>query len=902
MKRLLAFAILLFLALPGVARGQVLELNKGDHICIIGNTLAERMQHDGWLEAVLVARFPEHDLTFRNLGFSGDELTVRLRSMDFGQPDEWLSANGSHPQMNKIKNAPDKSLQENPNRFALTNTKADVIFAFFGYNESKQGAAGLDKFKRDLDSTLKGMLGKQYNGKSAPRIVVFSPVAHEDLKNPNLPDGREDNERIKLYTTAMAEVSKANNVAFVDLFTPTLASYAESKTPWTFNGIHMTQAGNQRLASVIEYGLFGSQKKASAETLEKIRSAVNDKNFYWFHRYRAVDGYSTYGDRAFLAFTGGQTNYEVLFRELQALDVMTSNRDQRVWAVAKGKDLKVDDGNRPQYLPVVTNRPGAGPNGAHLFLTGEESVKNFKVHKGMKVNLYASEEQFPEIAKAVQMAWDTKGRLWLACMPSYPHWKPGDKMSDKIVILEDTDGDGRADKSKVFADDLHVPTGLELYAGGVLVGQQPDILFLKDTDGDDRADVRERVLHGLDSADTHHASNSFTFDPGGALYFQEGTFHQTQVETPFESPVRCSNAGVFRYEPRSHKFGVYVSYGFANPHGHVFDRWGQDIVTDGTGNVNYLGTAFSGHLDYPDKHGGLSPIFQQRTRPCGGTEILSSRHFPDELQGNFLNCNVIGVLAVLQYKLEEKDSGLVGTEVDPIVQSTDANFRPVDCEIGPDGAIYLVDWQNPIIGHMQHNLRDPSRDQKHGRVYRVTYEGRPLLKPAKIAGEPIEKLLDLLKEPENRVRYRAKIELSGRPSDAVIAATRKWIEGLNKSDPQYQHQLLEALWVHQWHNVVDEGLLKRLLESPDYHARAAATRVLCYWRDRVKEPLALLQARINDEHPRARLEAIRALSFFRGAEAKQAQEILAEALLHPDDTYIKYTFKETTRALERQAK
>lgn len=902
MKRLFSIVAALCWLVPGIVQGQALELQKGDHICIIGNTLAERLQHDGWLEATIVARFPAHDLTFRNLGFSGDELTMRLRSMDFGKPDEWLSANGPHPQMNKLKNAPDKSLQENTNRFALTNTKADVIFAFFGYNESKQGAAGLDKFKRDLDSTLKGMLGQKYNGKSAPRIVLFSPIAHEDLKTPNLPDGREDNERIKMYSAAMADVAKANNVAFVDLFGPTLKAYADSKEPWTFNGIHLTQSGNRRLAPLVEAGLFGNSAATPAAKLEAIRSAVNDKNFYWFHRYRTVDGYSTYGDRAFLSFTGGQTNYEVLFRELQALDVMTSNRDQRVWSVAKGQNLQVVDSNMPQFLPVTTNRPGAGPGGAHLFLTGEQSIEKFKVHKGMKVNLFASEEKFPEIAKAVQMAWDTKGRLWLACMPSYPHWKPGDKMNDKIVILEDIDGDGQADKSKIFADDLHVPTGLEFYGDGVLVAQQPDILFLKDTNGDDVADVRERVLHGLDSADTHHASNSFTLDPGGALYFQEGTFHQTQVETPYESPVRCSNAGVFRYEPRTHKFEVYVSYGFANPHGHVFDRWGQDIVTDGTGNVNYLGTAFSGHLDYPDKHGGLPPIFQQRTRPCGGTEILSSRHFPDELQGNFLNCNVIGVLAVLQYKLEEKDSGLVGTEVEPIVQSTDQNFRPVDCEIGPDGAIYIVDWQNPIIGHMQHNLRDPSRDQKHGRVYRITYEGRPLLKPAKIAGEPIEKLLDLLKEPENRVRYRAKIELSGRPSDAVIAATRKWIEGLDKNSPNYQHQLLEALWVHQWHNVVDAALLKRLLESPDFHARAAATRVLCYWRDRVEDPLALLQARINDEHPRTRLEAIRALSFFRGAQAKQAQEILAEALLHPDDVYIKYTFKETTRALERQAK
>jgi hypothetical protein len=114
--------------------------------------------------------------------------------------------------------------------------------------------------------------------------------------------------------------------------------------------------------------------------------------------------------------------------------------------------------------------------------------------------------------------------------------------------------------------------------------------------------------------------------------------------------------------------------------------------------------------------------------------------------------------------------------------------------------------------------------------------------------------------------------------------------------------LLEGLWVHQWHGAIDEALLKQMLRSPDYRARAAATRVLCYWRDDVKEPLKLLQEQVNDEHPRVRLEAIRALSFFRGSEAAKAIEIVTESLIHPDDDYIKYTFKETMATLEPRAK
>ena len=468
-------------------------------------------------------------------------------------------------------------------------------------------------------------------------------------------------------------------------------------------------------------------------------------------------------------------------------------------------------------------------------------------------------------------------------------------MNDKILIFEDTKGTGKADKCTVFADHLTCPTGFAFYDGGILLAQAPDVMFLKASDGGDKADIRIRMVDGMDSADTHHTCNSFAIDPGGAFYWQEGTFHHTQVETPWGPPVRNANAGVYRYEPRTHKFGVYVAYNFANPHGHVWDRWGEDYVFDGTGANPYNGSLFSGHIDFPNKHPHPPQVYQQRTRPCPGAEILSSRAFPEENQGNLLVANVIGFQGILQYKPKATGASLTATEVEPILSSTDTNFRPVDIKIGPDGAIYFCDWQNPLIGHMQHNLRDPSRDKTHGRIYRVIYEGRLFLKPVKIAGEPIAHLLDLLKEPENRVRERAKIELGARNSDEVIAATNKWAANLDKKDPQYEHNMMEALWVHQYHNVVDEGLLKRMLGSPDYRARAAATRVLCYWRDRIPDALNLLRKLAADPAPRVRLEAVRAASFFRVPEAVEVALVSAD---YPTDEYLDYVRTETVRQLQ----
>ena len=182
--RLVAAGIAVISIVPtGVfAQPPLLELRKGDHIAVIGNTLADRMQHFGHLEATLHYHFPEHDLVVRDLGFSGDTLTERPRSDNFGTQDEWL-----------------------------TKVEADVIIAFFGYNESYASDAGLPQFRKDLETFIDHTLSQKYNGESAPRLVLCSPIAFEDLKWPHLPDGKQQNANLELYTTAMAEVAKANS-------------------------------------------------------------------------------------------------------------------------------------------------------------------------------------------------------------------------------------------------------------------------------------------------------------------------------------------------------------------------------------------------------------------------------------------------------------------------------------------------------------------------------------------------------------------------------------------------------------------------------------------------------------------------------------------------------------------
>ncbi len=886
----LAVLLLVLFCFSHVSGAAELELRKGDSICLVGNAFGERLQHHNYWEASLYQRFPELDLTVRNLCFPGDEPQMRMRSMNFGEPD-----------------------------VHLRHSKATVVIYFFGFNESFHGPAGLEEFKSSVTQMIAHTQKQDYSGQGAPRIVLVSPIAFENTGDTNLPNGEEHNSRLLIYANAMAEVAKSTKVGFVNLFQPTKVLFDNTDRRLTLNGCHLNDLGYRRLVSLFNKELFGAA--SSDESIDpKLLAEVNGKNFHWWHRYRAVNGYSIYGKRGEAGTDGTYRNREVMEREREVLDQMCVNRDRRIWSLARGESVPetIDDSNTLPFIEPKTNVGGpedaqakAGKLGSLKYLAAAEQQKLFKMAPGYEIQLVASEEMFPELAKPVALNFDNRGRMWVSTMPSYPQWKPKTKLDDKILILEDNNGDGRADLCKVFADGLHQPTGFELGHGGAFVAEQPDLLFLQDTDGDDKADLRIRKLFGFDTADSHHGLAAFEWGPDGALYFQEGTFKQSQIESPY-GLVRLSEAGVWRYDPRTEHFEVHVSLAFANPWGHVFDKWGQNFICDASPGYNYWAAPISGRIDFPAKHPGGAmergldypgsklmrqpPQFiEKRTRPSSGGEIVASRHFPPEAQGNFLINNVIGDRSVLQHTMQEKASGYEGKEITPLVYCEDGNFRPVDLQFGPDGALYIVDWHNALIGHLQHNLREPNRDHSHGRIWRVVYKDRPLVNVPKISGQPIEQLLTLLKEPEDRTRYRVRRELAERDSKEVTAAVDKWLKSLDKNDPLFFQLKLEGLWLHQSHNIVNESLLRELLACAEPRARAAATRVLCFWRDKIKETVKLVKERLNDDHPRVRLEAVRACSFL---PASDVQEAVLDVLNHEMDDNLQYALDETVRQLE----
>jgi azurin/glucose/arabinose dehydrogenase/lysophospholipase L1-like esterase len=844
-----------------------LKLEKGDHVTIVGNALPERMNHFGYFESLLHSRFPKKNLVVRNIGYGGDVVddSKNLRVQNYGSRDDWLG-----------------------------RLETDVVIAMYGFNESFRGTDKLDAFRKEVENFVKHVTGSEYHGTSSTRLALVSPIAFEDLNDPNLPDGSKQNKNLKAYTQAMQSVAKKHDVPFVNLFKPTRKAYQSDDQNWTFNAVHLREYGYRKLSWILDRRLFGERPSRNID-MDKLRAAINEKNQYWFDRYRVNDGYNVYGGRADLSYEPNNTsNREVYKREMEILEQMTANRDKKVWALAQGKNYEVTDDNLPENIEVETNAPGDGPGGKHTFLGGKEAIKKMDLHENLEVNLYASEEQFPELISPLQIKYDTKGRMWTNAWEGYPNYRPPGEKKDELIYFEDTDGDGQADERTIFADHLNNPTGFHFWNGGVIVAESPYILFLKDTNGDGKADFRRRMLSHISAADSHHAANSFVWDAGGALLFQEGTFHRTQIETPY-GVVRDKEGTVWRFEPDSYRVEKYGNKGWANTHGHVINRWNQGFVFDATSAESYHDTLFSGYLPYPKTHNEPPHLYSKRTRPLPGVEILSSTHFPKSMRGDLLVANVIGFRGILRYDLRQEGASYKGYEQDPIVRSSDPNFRPVGMTVGPKGALYVCDWQNPIIGHMQHHIRDPSRDHEHGRIYRITYEGRSLHEEKKIHGQPIPHLLDLLKNPENYVRLRAKIEMSERNSKKVVQETDEWIQELDPQSSDYEHHVLEGLWVHQWHNIVDAPLLKKVLNFEDHRARAAAVRVLSYWRHDVDGALDLMEDAVNDSEPLVRLEAVRALSFFKNA---RAAELAVQVLNHDMDKYLEYTLNETMRALD----
>lgn len=809
-------------------------LEKDEVIVFAGQENLVRDQKSGELESVLGTAFATQQPRFRSMAWEGDTVYEQWRDLNFGDWKAQLDAAG-----------------------------AGLVIAQFGQVEAFDGVKRLAEFKSAYHRLL-----DQFSTQT-PRLVLVSPMPFEKPLASHAPELRLRNSDVKKYAEAVREVAQQRGAIFVDLFTP-LSARGANQPRLTDDGLHLNAEGLRVVAREIAQQLGASS--SDADDLSALRNTIVEKNRLWFDCWRPANWSFVYGDRVTQMFGKPAQDAPSLRESFEERKPMIAAMDARIHALAKGE--KVDD--LPKPAPKAATE---------TVLTPEQQMAGFTVAEGYEMNLFASETE--GVAKPTQFSWDERGRLYVACSPTYPQTVPGVKPSDFILVVEDTNGDGKADKSTRFAEGLTMVQGVEPGAGGVYVCDFDQIVHLKDTNGDGKADEKTVLFSGFGIGDTHQLANSICHGPDGALWFTQGLHAFSRVETA-HGLARLDKAGVWRLDPRTQKLEGYFNGGKAghNCWGVAFDDHLQVFHKSGDRPVGYYSGPGLVALPDPDEYHPTGALFDTNPK-TNSLDFIGTQALPDDIQGCALIGGYFGSVVEL-HRLEDDGAGFKSTQLPKLVKSSDPSFRPVDVSIGPDGAMYLCDWFNPVIGHYQASYADPRRDRTHGRIWRITAKGRPLVKQPTLADMKPAELLEQLKSPERWTRYQAKRVLFDRPADPVLKAAEAFI-----TKNEDERVLMEVSGVFESHQATNAELVKRLLAAKDAGVRAYGTRAAA----KLPNALELLGTAVRDEHPRVRLEAVVACAH---VLKPQAVEVAVQVLDKPTDRFIDYALKQVVKSLKPQ--
>ncbi|MEQ1861126.1 MAG: PVC-type heme-binding CxxCH protein [Chthoniobacteraceae bacterium] len=491
--------------------------------------------------------------------------------------------------------------------------------------------------------------------------------------------------------------------------------------------------------------------------------------------------------------------------------------------------LAADNPNPPGFVV----QPGSG-------LPPADTARAMKLPDGFSVQVFAGE---PDLVQPIAFTIDDRGRLWVLENLSYPEWKP--EGNDRIVILEDTDGDGRFDSRKVFHDKINMGSGIEVGFGGVWVGTPPNLLFIADKNGDDVPDGEpEIVLDGWEHQDMHETLNSFNWGPDGWLYGTHGVFTFSNVGKPGapDSERTKLNAGVWRLHPLTRKFEVFA-HGTSNPWGVDFNDYGQAFITACV--IPHLYHIAQGGLyqrqagkhynenSYDDiktialhRHWatGEKPTYMADSRTgssstdaaggghahCGALVYLGEQ-FPAEYRGSILMNNIHGN-RMNNDSLAPKGSGWVGDRRPDFMKSQDKWYRGLGIRQAPDGSVYVADWYDSRACHQQR-----PHDRTNGRIYKITY-GKAVPWKGDVAKMSDAELVKLQTSKNEWLVRHARRVLQERGKD-VSAPLKAQLANTKLDTPQR----LRALWALHALKVTDASLLA----NKDAWIRAWTIQLLC---------------------------------------------------------------------------
>jgi putative heme-binding domain-containing protein len=517
------------------------------------------------------------------------------------------------------------------------------------------------------------------------------------------------------------------------------------------------------------------------------------------------------------------------------------------------------------------------------FQTPEEEMAGFHLPPGFEINLFASE---PDITKPINMEFDDRGRLWVTHSIEYPYEASTGSGQDKITILEDTNGDGKADKFIDFASDLNIPIGIMPVKGGAIAYSIPNIYYFEDKDRDDRYDEKRVLLGPFGHEDTHGMINNFLRGLDGWIHSSHGFRNTSHVAGADKDSIHMTSGNTFRFKIDGSRV-EQTTYGRVNPFGFAVDDLGNLYSADCHSMPIYQIINQGDYPHFGKKAPGLGfgpPMmdYQIGSTALSGLAYYNGPAFPEEYRNSFYSGDVVASRVSRNTISYEGSTPQAQLQKDFLV-SEDPWFRPVDIKIGPDGALYIADFYNRIIGHYEVPLNHPGRDRKSGRIWRITYKGQTS-KPIDWSKATLEQLIKGLASPTFSQRMMASNRLADFHGTQAVGPLKNLIQDSKASSDQKVH----ALWVLKRLNSLSPEELSQATQSPDPHVRVHAFRILTEYPslDASQRALALEGIRHPDPHTqRAAAEVL-----VRHHHAQNVKSIASVSSGIPEsDTHLKYT-------------
>ncbi|MFM8494592.1 MAG: PVC-type heme-binding CxxCH protein [Planctomycetia bacterium] len=536
-------------------------------------------------------------------------------------------------------------------------------------------------------------------------------------------------------------------------------------------------------------------------------------------------------------------------------------------------------------------------------LSPADERAGFTLPPGFVAELVAAEDQ---IAKPMNLACDDRGRLWVSCSREYPYAAPADRPGqDFIQVFADRDGDGVWEESTTFADGLNIPIGLLPVADGVICFSIPNIWHLRDVDGDGRADER-RVLYGPLGwqKDTHGMCNAFRRGPDGWIYACHGFNNESTVAGTDGHSISMQSGNTFRFRPDGSRI-EHFTWGQVNPFGMDFDEHGDLFTADCHTKPVTLLLQEGRYESFGRPHDGLGfvPAVMDHlhgSTAIGGLAIYDDVRFPPEYRGNCFGGNVM-TSRINRNRLARSGASVRAVEEPDLLAAADPWFRPVDLRLGPDGALYVADFYNRIIGHYEVPLDHPGRDRTSGRIWRISYRGAgvpptPPLASTRLDTLPPEELVAVLRDTNRSRRDLACERIVGRGAAAVAVPLAALVA--DSTAPAVSHAA--AGWCQVRLGLLHADALERLASARDPLVRQQALRIAGAGlvADRVRVG-AIVAAALGDGDPLVRrAAALAAAELPPAADDAMLVTALADAIraTAPDDVHLRHALRLALRA------